>query len=316
MPLPNPLRGIVPPVVTPLLAAEKLDEAALEAILDGMTLSGCAAIFALGTTGEAPALSYSLRAEMLRACARLLRGRLPLLAGISDTSVAESIRMGRLAAEIGAQAVVFTPPYYQRIGQADLIRFARLILSEVPVPAYLYNIPSLTKTAFGLRTLEELFDDPRVIGFKDSSGDLIYLHKALQIARRRPGFSVLVGPEEMLAEAVLAGADGGVSGGANLAPALYVDLCQAAFDRDWAQIEMLRQRVLEISSTIYHIGEPETGYIRGLKGALSLLGCGTGLPAPPLSPATQSELQVLEQNLLSAGLLTPAQQYARSPRRL
>jgi 4-hydroxy-tetrahydrodipicolinate synthase len=301
MSLPLLLRGIVPPVVTPLAAVGKLDHAGLERLLERMLGGGVSGIFALGTTGEAPALSVELREKMITETVRIVRGRVPVLAGISDTSVEESIRMGRFACGAGADGVVFTPPYFSRVSQEDLLRQIRMITGEVPLPAFLYNFPGLAKIWYSVQTVAAAMEIPRLAGLKDSSGDMIYFLRVLELAKRRDDFSVLVGPEEMLGECILAGAHGGVCGGANLDPELYVAIYRAALGKSLGELAPLRARALAVAEQIYTLGPPENSYIRGLKGALQLRGICSGLPAPPLAPLSAEEEAEMERRLALCG---------------
>ena len=107
--MPAPLRGIIPPLVTPLKDADELDVAGFERLIENIVGAGCAGIFVLGTTGEAQALSYERRLEVVRLACQFVRGRVPVLAGVSDTSVAESIALGLRVKEIGVPRVYLDP---------------------------------------------------------------------------------------------------------------------------------------------------------------------------------------------------------------
>ena len=96
-----------------------------------------------------------------------------------------------------------------------------------------------------------LSHNPRVVGFKDSSGDMEYLKAAIAATAHRPEFDVLIGPEEMLAEAMRAGCSGGVCGGANLHPRLFVAIYEAALRGDWAEAERLQKLSWAFSEALY-----------------------------------------------------------------
>lgn len=289
MDLQQPLCGIVPPIITPLRESDKLDHAGLERLLERIIAAGCHGVFVLGSTGEAQALSYPLRLEMVRLTCRIVSGRLPVLAGISDTSPAESIRFGFDCIEAGSSALVVSAPYYFRMSQGDLLRYAEHLAAELPTPLFLYNIPNLTKLTWDVETVAEAVQIPRIVGLKDSSADLIYLQRVLRATRHRQDFSVLVGPEELLGLAVLLGAHGGVCGGANLRPELYVRLWSAARQRKCEEMLNLTRKVMDLSEALYRTGEPSTSYFRGIKYALEADGICSGLPAPPLIPFNEME---------------------------
>jgi 4-hydroxy-tetrahydrodipicolinate synthase len=276
-------------LVTPLLSRDELDVTGLERLVERVIAAGCSGVFVLGSTGEAQALSYRLRLEMVRETARVVARRVPVLTGITDTSVVECIRFGNAAVEAGATALVTAPPYYFRLSQTDLLRHAQTVADEAAAPLFLYNIPNLTKIGYEAETAARAAEHPNIAGFKDSSGDLIYFQRVLRLVANRPEFTVLMGPEELLAQAVLLGAHGGICGGANLRPELYVALYRAAAQKNITDIACLGARVMDLSEHVYRVGDPATSYFRGLKCALGLEGICSELPAAPLAPFPESE---------------------------
>src|SRR5580765_8543312 len=100
--LPKPLRGIVPPMITPLAGRDTLDLAGLERLVEHILAGGVDGLFVLGTTGEAPALSYRLRRELVTHTCRLVNGRIPVLVGITDCSQSGSVEVACAAASAGA----------------------------------------------------------------------------------------------------------------------------------------------------------------------------------------------------------------------
>jgi len=275
------LRGIVPPLVTPLLDNNTLDVEGLERLIEHVVAGGVHGIFILGTTGEAQSLSFDLRAEMIQQSARILKNRLPLLVGISDTSIVDSIRLSKIAAEAGADALVSAPPYYFATGQPELAQFYESLIPQLDLPIYLYNMPSHTKVSFAPSTIKRIAENPKVIGFKDSSANGTYFQQVMYEMRDRKDFSIFVGPEEMMAEVVLMGAQGGVNGGANMFPKLYVDLYNAAAAQNLPEVKRLHAIVMQISATIYSVGSYGSSYLKGVKCGLSVLGiCSDYLAAP------------------------------------
>jgi 4-hydroxy-tetrahydrodipicolinate synthase len=278
------LRGIVPPLVTPLADRDTLDVAGLERLVEHVLAGGVGGLFVLGTMGEAPALSYRLRRELIDRVCRQVAARVPVLVGITDTAFVEGVRLAAHAAEAGADAVVAAPPYYVPAGQPELVDFVEHLVAALPLPLLLYNMPQLTKTAYALDTLAQLVRLEGVAGLKDSSGDREYFAAALALARReRPDWSVLVGPEDQLAEAVRLGADGGVSGGAQIAPALFVGLYAAAAAGDEAAVARLDADVVRLGG-IYRIGRHASAIVKGTKCALSLMGLCRDVMAEPMTP--------------------------------
>jgi 4-hydroxy-tetrahydrodipicolinate synthase len=300
--LPKPLRGIVPPMVTPLLDRDTLDVAGLERLIEHILAGGVHGLFVLGTTGEAPSLSHRLRCELIERVCTQVEGRVPVLVGVTDTSFAESVEIACKAEQAGAQAVVLAPPYYFPTGHAELLEYFEHLTARLPLPLFLYNMPSYTKALIKPETVKAAAQVPGVVGLKDSSGDMVHFHKLCLLLSERSDFSLLIGQEELLAEAVLFGGHGAVCGGANLIPKLYVDLYNAASAEDMAAVRSLHREVIRISSTIYKVGKYESSTLKGLKCALSCIGICNDFMAEPFHRFRQAERDVIHSHLKELGI--------------
>ncbi len=292
-----PLRGIIPPLVTPLLDNDTLDNEGLERLLEHIIDGGIHGIFILGTTGEFASLSYKIRKELISKTCKIVNRRVPVLAGISDSAFTESLNLANIASDCGADAVVLTPPYYFATGQPELLEYLRRIMKQMPLPLFIYNMPAHTKVVFQPETVKEAADIPGIIGMKDSSSDLAYLKSIQYALKDHHNFSFLIGPEEFLAEFILTGGHGGVNGGANMFPKLYVSLYNAALSRDFDTISRLQQKVMQISSTIYKVGHHGSSYLKGVKCALSVMGICNDFMAEPFHRFKELERHKIEQFL-------------------
>ncbi|MDD4871933.1 MAG: dihydrodipicolinate synthase family protein [Kiritimatiellae bacterium] len=300
--LSKPLHGIVPPMITPLTGRDVLDVAGLERLIEHILKGGVNGLFILGTTGEAPSLSYRLRLELIERTCRQVKGRVPVLVGVTDTAFVESVNMARHASDCGAYAAVLAPPYYFPSGQPELAEYIEHLMAEMPLPVFLYNMPMMTKMTIEPETIRRLASQPRIIGVKDSSGDISYFKTILEVAKKRPDWSVLVGPEELLSESVRLGGFGGVNGGANVNPKLFVDLYEAASRGDNVRINELQKRVIDFGR-IYHVGHHASSIIKGLKCSLSLLGICDDFMAEPFHRFFEPERVQIQKLLGEIGVL-------------
>jgi len=296
------LQGIIPPMITPLKARDELDHPGLERLIEHILAGGVHGLFILGTSGEASSLSYRLRRELIERVCRQVRGRVPVLVGITDTSIVEALGLARHAADAGAQAVVTSTPYYLPPGQPELLAFVEHLVSELPLPLYLYNMPQMTKVDFALDTLKRLTHLEGIVGIKDSSGDLGYFNQVLELKRQRPDWSVLVGPERLLAESVRRGGDGGVNGGANIHPRLLVDFYQAVKNGDAPRAAELQEQLLQFGR-IFSVGRHASAVIKGMKCSCALLGLCDDFMAEPFERFNPPEREQVRAILESVGLL-------------
>jgi 4-hydroxy-tetrahydrodipicolinate synthase len=276
-----------------MVARDRLDHDGLARLIEHVIAGGVSGIFVLGTTGEAPSLSYALRREMVAETIRMVQSRVPVLVGVTDTAFVETARLAKHAANCGADALVLSTPYYFPAGQTELKYYVDEMMHELPLPVMLYNIPSLTKVSFEIPTLEYLTRHQQIIGLKDSSGDLEYFSQAIGMKRIRPDWSIFIGSEAMLAESLRLGGDGGVAGGANICPQLFSQLAEAVQQNDptWES----HQARIERLQGIYEIGKYASRFIKGTKCSLSLMGiCDDFLADPFHRFRTEDRARVAE----------------------
>jgi 4-hydroxy-tetrahydrodipicolinate synthase len=295
--LQQPLHGIIPPLITPLLDNDTLDIKGLERLIEHTISGGVHGIFILGTTGEFANISYALRRELIERTCKLVKERVPVLVGITDSAFTESLNLAKYAASCGADAVVLAPPYYFAVSQPELQEYLQRIMTQMPLPLFLYNMPTHTKMTFAPKTVKAAAEIPGIIGMKDSSSDLAYFKQVQFALKDRDDFTFMVGPEEFMAEFVLTGGHGGVNGGANMFPRLYVELYQAARNRDFEKINALQQKVMQISMTIYNVGNYGSSYLKGLKCALSVMGICSDFMSEPFHRFNKPERKKIEAAL-------------------
>ena len=291
--LQTPLNGIIPPLVTPLIDQDQIDVQGTERLLEHVIRGGVHGIFVLGTTGEGTSLSQAMRHQFVELTCEVVGGRVPVLVGITETSMTSALELAEQSFGAGASALVSAAPYYLPMTQQDLTEYTEHLATRLPLPLVLYNMPSCTKTAFDVETVRTLSEHENIIGVKDTSGDLDYFAKVAKIAQSRPDFTFLIGPEELLAQSIELGGYGGVTGGANMFPQLYVALYDAAVRGDRSTIAELQSAVQQISDSMYGISDCGARVLQGIKTGLSELGICSGIVAQPFRTYRDNERAVI-----------------------
>jgi 2-dehydro-3-deoxy-D-pentonate aldolase len=276
-----PLKGIIPPVITPLLDNKTLDIQGLERLISHLMKGQVHGLFMLGTTGEAPSLSYKLRKEFVKRTCELVDHKIPVLVGITDTSFENSLEMAEYSKLVGADAVVVAAPYYIPISQGEMKDYLANLIPRLPLPVLLYNMPSHTKLHLEIDTVK-FAHKLGAIGIKDSSGDMFYLFSLIEEFQNDPGFSIFTGTELFIPETIMQGGHGAIAGGANMFPELFVDLYNASVSRDFDKISGLRNKVLQLYNTIYSVGQSNSRFTKGINCALSVMGICNDYVAFPL----------------------------------
>jgi dihydrodipicolinate synthase/N-acetylneuraminate lyase len=297
-----PLSGIIPPLLSPLRAASGLDGPALERLVEYVISGGVSGIFIGGSTGEGPALSREVRTELIYEGIRMAGGRVHVLINISSSSYAETIHYCELAAREGADYVVLSPPFYYRMNPFEVLHYYKSLAELSPLPVIIYNAPQYTKIQVDPILVGELLEHSNIEGIKDSSGNIDYIKEVLQI-RRKQKFPILIGPELLLGESLLLGCDGGISGGANLYPGLYVDFYKAVLAENKEKMEYIQAALVRIQTGLYEVVRSPMGIIIALKYLLCQRGICSDQMAMPVYEALSTEqknsLIKLDQEILA-----------------
>ncbi|WNH09245.1 dihydrodipicolinate synthase family protein [Thalassobellus suaedae] len=292
------VNGIISPMVTPLLSDNlSLDVNGVNRLIEHIITGGVHGLFILGTTGEATSLSYKTREQLIVESCKIVNKRLPVFVGISDTSIEESLNLASIAHKAGASAVVAAPPFYYGLGQEELFKYYWSLADQLPLPLFLYNMPSHTKVNIDRETVVRLAEHKNIIGLKDSSANTVYFQSLCYLLKSKDDFTLLVGPEEITSETVLMGGNGGVNGGSNLFPKLYVELYKATIAKDFARINILQNLVMEIATKVYTLGSYGSSYLKGMKGALAALGIIEANIAPPFNTFEEKEMTEVVKNI-------------------
>ena len=301
------LCGIVPPVITPMHADGSLDLDSLDQLLEHMIGAGVNGLFLLGSSGQVAYLTDVQRDALIARAVQTVAGRLPIVVGAMDLTAHRIIEQARRAADLGAEAVVVTAPLYALNDTAEVTRHFQLIAAGVPVPVLAYDVPVRVGTKLSPEMLIAMAAEGWIAAVKDSSGDDVSFRRLVALNEEcgHP-LDLLTGHEIMVDGMALLGADGAVPGLANVDPAGYVRLWQAAEAGDWLAARD-EQRRLERLFRIVNVPQGRSGDSGGIgafKAAMALLGTiGSATMPEPLRGLADDETDAVRGILAEAGLL-------------
>jgi 4-hydroxy-tetrahydrodipicolinate synthase len=262
-------------IVTPFDRDEAVDRAALRRQVGRQAAAGNG-VFCAGTNGEFYALSAEEKVRLAETCVAAADGRVPVLAHIGENATGQTIALGRQVQRLGVQAVSAITPSFIACSQAELTDHYRHVADAVSVPLYLYNLPARTGNTLEPDTVRALADHPNIIGIKDSAGSQESLDAFLAIARGRPDFDVLVGPDSLVLHGLRHGAAGCISGLGNVCP-VTLNALHAAFIRgDLAAAEAHQARFSALRQELYGLGFPPAMVKRALSHAMPEVGRSRG----------------------------------------
>jgi 4-hydroxy-tetrahydrodipicolinate synthase len=292
------IRGIIPPVATPMKANEDLDLPRLRWFLDHLISNGVHGIFVLGTNSEFYALDEKEKQEEVATAVAHVNKRVPVYAGTGAETTREAVRLTKMAEREGADGVSVITPYFVNPSQQEIYDHYRRVAENTALPVVLYNNPG---TCGGVKidvdTVARLAQIPNILAVKDSSGDLQNTNEFLRVVPER--FSVLMGRDTLIYPAMIFGARGAVPATANIAPALLVEIYEAfeRGDHAAAKAAQLRLNPLRLALTL---GTAPGG----VKAALSLMGLSIGPSRSPVNPLPPDKQQKMRQVLQQMGLVS------------
>jgi 4-hydroxy-tetrahydrodipicolinate synthase len=300
------LRGVIPPIITPLTADGQVDVTSLRRLVDFQIDAGVDALFVLGTGGEGPYLTAPSRDATLAAVVQQTAGRVPVLAGISDVGTARSLENLVAAEHAGADGVVATPPFYGDAGQAEIIEHFRRLAAATDLPLIGYDIPSKVHVKIDPETTSLLAHEGVLSAIKDSSGDEDGFRTVIELTADLPTFACITGSDLTADAALLMGGDGMIVGLGNVDPHGFVRLYRACANEDWrkAREEQTRLRALRRMTQVAagRVG-PFSATIAAFKSALVTRNViANDLLQPPLLPLTDDERKSIAGLLAAAGL--------------
>ena len=293
------LQGIFTPTLVPIDARGQINEAELRRFIRWLIASGVHGLYPNGSTGEFTRFNEEERRQIVRITCDEARGRVPILAGAAEANVKETLGACEAYAAMGARAVAIVSPIYYRLSPESVYAYFAEIARYTPIDITLYNIPMFA-SPIDVPTICRLAADfPRVVGIKDSSGDLAFMMRMIAAIRpMRPDFTFLTGWEAVLAPMLMVGCDGGTNASSNAVPEVMrriYDLCRAG---NYQEAMRWNYRVLALFDTMLYPFEFPDGFRAAA--ALRVFDFGGGrLPQTGAQKTDRAEMSKVLQCILA-----------------
>jgi 4-hydroxy-tetrahydrodipicolinate synthase len=280
-PRPKP-SGVILPLATPLLPDGSIDRVTLSTLVEFELAAGIDAIFVNGSMGGFAFHTPNRQTTLIAAVVELVNQRVPVYAGVSDTSVTRVLANIDRLAGLPLRAVVALPPYFYRYSTADLEAFFLAIAAHSPYPLLLYDNPKQVANSLTVDCIATLAQHPNIHGIKHSGDDDSFWRSLLERQLPRHRFSLICGAELKMAHSLEAGFDGITGGFHNVVPHLAVSLMSAARQSDWPRAYSIQNQINSLyPSFVLH------GGFRGLNEAMAQLRIG-GTYTPEFLPISKS----------------------------
>jgi len=283
--------GSMTAIITPFRDG-RVDGEALERLVEFQVQNGTSAIVPCGSTGESSTLSHAEHAEVVRLVVKLVRGRIPVIAGTGSNCTSEAIALTRAAQEAGAAAALLISPYYNKPTQEGIYQHYKSIAEATRFPLIVYNIPGRTASKIEATTIARLAELEEIVGLKDATGSLDETQEAIRLCGDK--IEVYSGDDSLTLPILAVGGVGVISVVANVMPKESAQMVAACRRGDWDTARRLHYQLLPLIRALFL----ETNPIP-VKAAVAMMGyCQDALRLPllPMSDGARAKLRaVMEQ---------------------
>lgn len=292
------LKGVIPPIITPVDANENVDEAGLKRVIDHVLDGGVHGVFVLGSNGEFYALDFENQKKAVEITVNHVNGRVPVYAGASAITTKGCIKLAQMAEGAGADALTILTPMFISPSETELYNHFVTIAKSTKLPVLLYNNPDKTTNNISVGLLKRLASVDNIIGIKNTSLDFAQTVQYIYETRDNDNFKVLAGSDYYIYSTLAYGGAGCVAGTANVAPKLVVDIYNKFIAGDHAGALAAQFQLVPLRNTYNYGSFPVV-----MKDCLNLMGLQVGDPVKPIDHCSNERLDALKQVLSNLNLL-------------
>ena len=298
-------RGCGTALVTPFQRDGSLDVEALRRLVRFQLEEGIHFLVPCGTTGETPTLEHDEYLDVIRIVLDEVKGRVPVIPGVTGNSTRKVVQMAQEVATLGVQGILSAAPYYNKPTQEGIYQHFKAIAGAVDLPVVLYNVPGRTSSNIEPATVARLAKIANIIGIKEASGSVAQQMDVL--AQAPPNFRVLSGDDAFTFPLMALGGVGIISVASNEIPRPMSRLAQLMLDGRVEEARKLHFQFLPLMQANFIESSPIP-----VKAALAMMGLIEEVYRLPLVPLKAENKAKLERVLEAQGLLKSRVEARRS----
>jgi 4-hydroxy-tetrahydrodipicolinate synthase len=281
-------------LVTPF-SDQGVNERVLRELIDFQLSAGSDAVVVCGSTGEASTMSPDEQSDVIRITADAVRGRVPVIAGVGGSDTAAVAGLARAAKQNGADALLVSPPPYNKPTQKGILAHYRAVLQAADLPLIIYNVPGRTSCNVMPETIEALAEDARIVGVKEASGDI---SQVAELARRvGDRLAIYSGNDDQVLPLLALGGAGVISVLANIAPADVSRMVHQFHSGNTEEARKLQLDYLPLIQALFKESNPIP-----VKAAVKALGFDVGSVRLPLTPVSDEVMDIVLKQMRTMGI--------------
>jgi 4-hydroxy-tetrahydrodipicolinate synthase len=279
------LKGSIPAIITPFRKGE-VDYDDFARILNWQIKNGISGVTVCGTTGESPTLSHDEHMSLIEYAIKIVKKRIPVIAGTGSNSTQEAIEFTRHAFKAGADYGLVVTPYYNKPNQDGLINHFKIIAKATPLKQIIYNIPGRSIVDLSFDSFRELNKISNIVAIKDASNDIS--RPLLMRTFMKKDFNYLSGEDGTIAGFLAQGGHGCITVVGNVAPKLTSELHKSWSQRQWSKFDKINLQLAPLSKALFREPNPTP-----TKFALSQMGfCTEEVRAPLIKLSTETKKDI------------------------
>ncbi len=284
-------------IITPFKSNGEVDYDAFEGIIEDQIARKTDAIVVCGTTGEASTLSHEEHIDVVRYCAQVVKGRVPVVAGTGSNSTETAIYLSQEAEKAGVDGVLLVSPYYNKATQNGLYQHFKATADSIKIPVILYNIQGRTGVNIQPATIVKLVKDvENIVAVKEASGNISQIAQILALADGN--IDLYSGNDDQIVPILSLGGKGVISVLSNVMPEYTHDICETFFNGDVKKSAKMQLDALPLINALFSEVNPipvkEAMFLKGL--------CGPDLRLP-LTRMEPAHAEVLKAEMEKMGVI-------------
>ena len=284
-------------IITPFKSNGEVDYDAFEGIIEDQIARKTDAIVVCGTTGEASTLSHEEHIDVVKYCAQVVKGRVPVVAGTGSNSTETAIYLSREAEKAGVDGVLLVSPYYNKATQNGLYQHFKATADSIKIPVILYNIQGRTGVNIQPATIVKLVKDvENIVAVKEASGNISQIAQILALADGN--IDLYSGNDDQIVPILSLGGKGVISVLSNVMPEYTHDICETFFNGDVKKSAKMQLDALPLINALFSEVNPipvkEAMFLKGL--------CGPDLRLP-LTRMEPAHAEVLKAEMEKMGVI-------------
>ena len=288
--------GVFPYLVSPVSVSGEIMDEVLARLCDDLIAAGVHGLTPLGSTGEFAYLNWTQRRRVVETVVAAVRGRVPVVAGVAATTVADAVFQAREMQALGCDGILAILEAYFPVSDDGVISYFKSIAGAVTLPVVLYTNPNFQRSDLSLTAIERLSHIENIRYIKDASNNT---GRLLSIINRVEGrMDVFAASAHIPACVMMIGGKGWMAGPACVVPRQSVELYRLCKLGDWSSAMDLQRRLWTINEVF-----AKHNLAACIKGGLELQGYAVGKPLAPQTPLSAEAVEEIRLALSQLGAL-------------